>query len=155
MVLGDIFPKETIVANLESTEKDELFEELLEVIHSARPNMDRADALEALLDRESKMSTGIMHGVGIPHALIDSMHDTIGAIGISRTGIDYDSLDGSPVNIVFMIIGSSGDTEKHIQILKQLATILQIEDVVKKIISCKSASEIFKCIADLEDSVLN
>ncbi|WP_191017504.1 PTS sugar transporter subunit IIA [Treponema zioleckii] len=155
MVLGDIFPKETIVANLESTEKDELFEELLEVIHSARPNMDRAEALETLIERETKMSTGIMHGVGIPHALIDSMHDTIGAIGISRIGIDYDSLDGSPVNIVFMIIGSSGDTEKHIQILKQLATVLQIDNVVNKIMACNTASEIFKCIADLEAGVLN
>ncbi|MBP3771487.1 MAG: PTS sugar transporter subunit IIA [Treponema sp.] len=155
MVLGRVFPKDTIVVPLESTEKDELFEELLETIHSHYPNFDKSEALHVLNERESKMTTGIMHSVGIPHALIPSAKDSIGAIGISYDGIDYDSLDNAPVHVVFMIIGSSDGTEHHIQILKQLASVLQIPDFVKSLLSLKSPSEIYNFICTSEESLIN
>ncbi len=155
MVLGKVFPKDTIVTNLSSTEKDELFEELLETIHAHHPCFDKAEALNVLNLRESKMTTGIMHSVGIPHALIRSMKGSIGAIGISREGIDYDSLDKSPVHVVFMIIGSEDGTEHHIQILKELATVLQSPDFIEKILSFNSASEIYDFICTSEESLIN
>lgn len=153
MVLGQVFPKETIVVNLESTEKDELFEELVEVIHSYRPSLDRNEALTFLNEREAKMTTGIMHNVAVPHALISSMKESIGAIGISHSGIDYDSLDKAPVYVVFMIIGADGETERHIQILKQLATVLQIPNFVDKLLKCETASEVYGLIESSEESL--
>ena len=157
MVLGEIFPKDTVVVNLSSTEKDELFEELVETIHSHHPIFDKTDALKVLNERESKMTTGIMHSVGIPHALISSMngHGSVGAIGISKDGIDYDSLDKAPVYVVFMIIGPENETEHHLQILKQLATVLQLPDFVSNLISCQSASEVFNFICKSEESLIN
>ncbi|MBQ0052400.1 MAG: PTS sugar transporter subunit IIA [Treponema sp.] len=155
MLLNEIFPKETIVVELESTEKDELFEELVEVIHSYCPQMDRSQALAILNERESKMTTGIMHNVGIPHALIPSMNKTVGAIGISKDGIDYDSLDKAPVHVVFMLVGSDSDTEHHIQILKSLATVLQIPNFVENVLKCNSASEVYKFIQTSEESLEN
>ncbi|MBR1403300.1 MAG: PTS sugar transporter subunit IIA [Treponema sp.] len=154
MVLRQIFPKDTIVASLSSTEKDELFEELVETIHSHYPNFNKQEALDTLNEREAKMTTGIMHSVGIPHALIPSMHGSIGAIGISQNGIDYDSLDKAPVHVVFMIIGAENETEQHIQILKQLATVLQLPDFVKNLLSLKSSSEIYNFICNSEDSLV-
>ena len=154
MVLGEVFPKDTIVVNLSSTEKDELFEELLETIYSHHPVFDKAQALHVLNERESKMTTGIMHSVGIPHALIPSMKGSIGAIGITKAGIDYDSLDNAPVHVVFMIIGSDDDTERHIQVLKQLASILQIKNFVQNIISLNSASEVYNFICSSEESLI-
>ena len=100
------------------------------------------------------MTTGIMHSVGIPHALIPSMKGSIGAIGITKAGIDYDSLDNAPVHVVFMIIGSDDDTERHIQVLKQLASILQIKNFVQNIISLNSASEVYNFICSSEESLI-
>lgn len=153
MVLGQIFPKETVVVNLQSTEKDELFEELVEVIHSHVPGLDRNEALENLREREAKMSTGIMHSIAVPHALISSVKETVGAIGISRDGIDYDALDKAPVHVVFMIIGASGETEHHIQVLKQIATVLQIPGFVDRIRKCESAGAVHELICKSEESV--
>ena len=153
MVLGEIFPRETIVVNLESTEKDELFEELVESIHKFCPNLDRVAAVEALNERESKMSTGIMHSVAVPHALVSSMKKTVGAIGVSKSGIDYDALDKAPVYVVFMILGADGETEKHIQILKQLALVLQNPGIVDKIVRCETASDVFNLISKTEESL--
>ena len=154
MVLGRTFPKDTIVTNLSSSEKEELFEELLETIHSHYPNFDKSQALSALNAREAKMTTGIMHSIALPHALILSIKSSIGAIGISRQGIDYDSIDKAPVHVVFMILGSEGDTEHHIQILKQLATVLQTKDFVEKLLSLNSAQEIYNFICSVEESLI-
>ncbi|MBR4323356.1 PTS sugar transporter subunit IIA [Treponema sp.] len=154
MVLNEVFPKDTIVVNLSSTEKDELFEELVETIHNACPKFNKEEALSCLNEREFKMTTGIMHSVAIPHALISSMQGSVGAIGISQEGIDYDSLDKAPVHVVFMIIGNEKDTEHHIQLLRQLALILQTPDFVKKILSLKSSSEIYNFICSTEESLV-
>ncbi|WP_407428831.1 PTS sugar transporter subunit IIA [Treponema sp.] len=154
MTLGEVFPKETIIANLSSTEKDELFEELVEVIHSKYPVFNKSEALATLNERESKMTTGIMHSVAIPHALISSIKGSVGAIGITKDGIDYDSLDKAPVHAVFMIIGNENETEHHIQILKQLATVLQIPDFVQNLLSLKSSAEIYNFICTSEESLL-
>lgn len=154
MVLGQVFPKNTIVMDFSSTEKDELFEELVETIYSNYPGFDKNEALNVLNERESKMTTGIMHSVGIPHALISSIKDSIGAIGISHEGIDYDSLDKAPVHVVFMIIGPDNDPNHHIQILKQLASVLQIPDFVKSLLSLKSTSEIYNFVCTSEESLI-
>ena len=154
MILEQVFPKDTIVVNLSSTEKDELFEELVETIHVHHPCFKKEEALHVLFERESKMTTGIMHSVGIPHALIPSMQGAIGAIGISAGGIDYDSLDKAPVHVVFMIIGNEDGAAQHIQILKQLASILQIPGIVDKLISFKSASEVYNFICTSEESLV-
>jgi len=154
VVLGQVFPKNTIVMDFSSTEKDELFEELVETIYSNYPGFDKNEALNVLNERESKMTTGIMHSVGIPHALISSIKDSIGAIGISHEGIDYDSLDKAPVHVVFMIIGPDNDPNHHIQILKQLASVLQIPDFVKSLLSLKSTSEIYNFVCTSEESLI-
>lgn len=154
MILGEIFPEDTIVVNLESTEKDELFEELVEKIHSYSPELDRNEALKDLNEREEKMSTGIMHSVAIPHAQVSSIKTTIGAIGISKDGIDYNSLDKAPVYVVFMILGPDGEAERHIQILKSLAQVLQIPGFVDKITKCNTSGEAYKLLCDSEESLI-
>lgn len=155
MALREIFPKATVLASLSSTEKDELFEELVESIYSSYPKFDRREALERLNAREAKMTTGIMHSVAVPHALIPSMTGTIGAVGISRDGIDYDSLDKSPVHAVFMVIGNEAETERHVQVLRQLAAVLEIPNFVTRLLSLKSSSEIHDFICNSEESLLN
>ena len=154
MFLKQVFQEENIVVNLSSTEKDELFEELVETIHFHYPYFDKSQALEVLNDREAKMTTGIIHSVGIPHALIPSINSSVGAIGISRTGIDYDALDGSPVYVVFMIIGKENAPEEHMQILKQLASVLQLPNFINELLVLKNSSEVYEYICKSEESLI-
>lgn len=154
MFLKQVFQEKNIVVNLSSTDKDELFEELVETIHSHYPYFDKNQALEVLNYRESKMTTGIMHSVGIPHALIPSINHSVGAIGISKTGIDYDALDKSPVYVVFLIIGKENEPEEHMQILKQLATVLQLPGFVDELLALKNSSEVYDYICKSEESLI-
>lgn len=103
MVLGSIFSPSLIKVDLESEDKNEVFEELVEVFVANNPHVSRLDLLDAIRAREDKQSTGIMRGIAIPHGQLDSISSVKGVIGISRNGIEYDSLDREPVHLVFML----------------------------------------------------
>ena len=151
MVLEDVFSKECIFIELESVEKDELFEEMVEALHSVRAIFNRDEAVAALNAREEKMSTGIMHNVAVPHGVLSSLDGVVGAVGISSKGIDYDSLDKAPVRLVFMLLAGQNEMEKHIQILKSLAVILQKEGFIGKLCACKTQTEAYNLIVQSQE----
>lgn len=152
-MFSEIFPVSNIVVDLESEDKDELFEEMVEVLVSAQPGIDRAEALVALKERESKMTTGIMPGIAVPHAISSTVDGVVGAIGISRNGIDYGSLDNRPVHIVFMLLFAPKETERHLQIMKHFAGLLQCQNLCSDLIQKKSASEVYDLICACEEEM--
>jgi PTS system fructose-specific IIC component/PTS system nitrogen regulatory IIA component len=110
--------------DLEAEDKDEVFEEMVNKFCEARKSGVREEILEALWERESKMSTGIQKGIAIPHAKTTAIEGIHGVLGISKKGIEYDALDGQPVYLVFMLIASLTDSEMHLRLLKRLAELL-------------------------------
>lgn len=150
MVFGQVFSPKSIIVNLESEDKDELFEEMVAAITSVHPEIDRQEALNALREREAKMSTGIMHGIAVPHGTTEGISGCYGAIGISRKGIDYDSLDGAPVNLVFMFVCGTADNELHLDVLRGLATILQKSDFVSELMQKNTPQEVYDLLRNAE-----
>ena len=151
MILEWGFSPKTVVMNLESTEKDELFEEMVEAIVSVHPEVDRNQALEALRERESKMSTGIMHDIAVPHGNCLSVKEVIGAIGISRKGIDYDSLDKAPVHLVFMILCSPEHPDMHLSVLKEISSVLQSPTFLKEVLEKQTPQEVYDLLCTFGD----
>jgi PTS system fructose-specific IIC component/PTS system nitrogen regulatory IIA component len=125
MALSDLFPTEFIKIGLEAEDKDEAFEELADAFCQASRLDIREEILEAVRDRERKMSTGIQKGIAIPHGKTNAIDKVRGVLGISKHGIDYDALDGEPVYLLFMVIAPQTETEKHLRVLKRLAELLQ------------------------------
>jgi len=125
MFLYDLFPPECIKVGLEAEDKEEAFEELVDQYCQAAGVNVRAELLNALREREAKMSTGIQKGIAIPHGKTGAVDSIKGVLGISRKGIDYDSLDGEPVYLLFMIVAPYKDSEIHLRVLKRLAELLE------------------------------
>lgn len=148
MNLQKVFPLESIILNLESTEKEELFEELLQNVCSRLPSINRDEARTALLEREAKMSTGILPGVAVPHASIDTVKGVSGVIGISRKGIDYDAIDKKPVHYVFMLLGNSSDNAGHLETLRRIAILLVNPAFVSKLSEATSPGDIWDMLGD-------
>ena len=146
MVLGQVFSPKTIITNLESEDKDEVFEELVESIVSVQPQLNRSAAVNALQERESKMSTGIIHAVAVPHGIVDSVSGIVGAVGISRSGIDYEA----PVNLIFMLLISPEEREKHLQVLSSLCKVLQNPDFVNEVIGKQSSQEVYDFLCSFD-----
>ena len=125
MIISELFEPEFIKIGLEAEDKDEAFEELAEAFCQASHLNIREEVLEAIRERERKMSTGIQKGIAIPHGKTSAVDKVYGVLGISRRGIDYDALDDKPVYLLFMILVPLTETEYHLRILKRLAELLQ------------------------------
>jgi PTS system nitrogen regulatory IIA component len=125
MFLQSVFAPGSIKIGLESEDKDELFEELVDMLaKEGGRNFPRSAVLAAVRDREEKMSTGIKRGIALPHGKAEGLAGLTGALGISKRGIEYASLDGEPVYLVFMLVSSPKDSELHLAALKRLAVLL-------------------------------
>ena len=124
MFLYELFPPELIKIGLEAEDKDEVFEEMVDQFCQISKSNAREEILEALREREAKMSTGIHKGIAVPHGKTNAIENIHGILGISKNGIDYDALDGQPVYILFMLIVPQKDSEKHLRLLKRLAGLL-------------------------------
>lgn len=151
MVLGSIFSPDLITVDLEGEEKEEVFEELVELFVSRDRSLSRTAILSAVRAREAKLSTGIKAGVAIPHAQIDGIDDVRAVVGISRSGIDYDALDGKPVHLVFMVLSTCTDCSLHLRVLKRLAVLLQKPDFISEILEQKTPENVYKTICKYED----
>lgn len=151
MKITDIISEACVKTELESEDKEELFEEMVELLVRHKPDYDRDSLLEAIEDRESKMSTGIGNGIAIPHCKTDAVTETCGVIGTSRSGIDYDSLDGEPVHIVFMLFGPVTDAEMHLKALQQISILMQDRGLYQRLIETGKSSELYRILRQEED----
>jgi len=151
MFVQDVFHPEFIKVNLEAEDKDEAFEELADYYCQAGRKNIRNEIMDALIAREKKMSTGIQKGIAIPHGSTNAVNTVCGVLGISRKGVDYESLDGEPVYLLFMIIAPYKDTEIHLKILKRLAELLENPQFYVDLQSQKDPQSAYKVICKYED----
>ena len=152
MFLYDVFPAELIEIDLEADDKDEAFEDLVDKFCQVRNSNKREEILQALWDRESKMSTGIQKGIAIPHGKTDCVEDVCGILGISKRGIDYESLDGQPVFLVFMLLAPLTDSEDQLRVLKRLVELFHNKEFYADLLAQKdpqSANRILKKYEDI------
>ncbi|MDR2951804.1 MAG: PTS sugar transporter subunit IIA [Treponema sp.] len=151
MILQDVLLPEFIKVGMEAEDKDEAFEELVDHFCRAAKSGARDEILDAIIAREMKMSTGISKGIAIPHGKTNAVSTIRGALGISRKGIVYDSLDGEPVYLLFMLVTPMEDSEKHLRILKHLAELVENPQFQIELQSQKDPQSAYKIIRKYEE----
>lgn len=149
MLTSYISPSD-IKFNLESTDKEECFAELLELMVSKNPKINRAEAMEALTVREDKSSTAVYPYIAVPHAVCPSIQKTSIAIGVSRRGIEFDKSNKS-VNIIFEVLFEENNTDAHLHVLRDILQLVSNPDFVKNILEAKDTLTIYDVIASLEN----
>jgi mannitol/fructose-specific phosphotransferase system IIA component (Ntr-type) len=103
--------------------------------------------IDALIERERMMSTGIGSGIAIPHVKIAGVNDISFAVGVSRGGIDFDSIDGNPVNLIILTAAGEKQQREYLMLLSEIMKILKMDDVRENIIMSGSAEEIYDIIS--------
>ncbi|MDR2942496.1 MAG: PTS sugar transporter subunit IIA [Treponema sp.] len=151
MILQDVLLPEFIKINMEAEDKDEAFEELVDYYCQADKSNSRGEILKAIQDREAKMSTGIHKGIAVPHGKTKAVKDLRVVLGISQKGVQYDSLDGEPVYLMFMFISPMEDSEKYLRLLKHLAQLVDIPQFKTELQSQKESLGAFKVIRKFEE----
>ena len=128
MNLLQTIPKESVSIALESRVKSGVLEEMLDLAMRGGQVHDRKAALKCIREREKKMSTGMHHGVAIPHGKTDAVDRLVAAVGISREGVDFESIDGQPARIFILSISPANRAGPQIQFLAEISRILNQEE---------------------------
>ena len=154
MRLDQIFKMELINADLSSKTKTEALTELVNTINRSGFKLNSTSVIEILQQRENLGSTGIGDGVAIPHGKIPELDDLIVAFGRSTEGIDYDSLDGKPVHLFFLLLAPENSTGQHLKVLARISKMLKIANFRKMLLIAKSQSDLYKIIIDQENACI-
>jgi mannitol/fructose-specific phosphotransferase system IIA component (Ntr-type) len=146
MRLSELLTPALVKIGLESTAKNELFQEMVQLFVRAGLIHDPQTAIQALAEREAKMSTGIARWIGLPHGKLLEADGILLAIGTSRGGIEYDSLDGEPVHVVVMVFAKVGNPGPHIEALAEIARLFCIPGFTERIRDATTAAELLRLI---------
>lgn len=133
-----------LVAFIDSGSRDEVLQQLVHLIYQSGKIKDETQFFNAILEREKIVSTGIGMGVAIPHAKLHAYDQFFIAIAIMKKPVNWQSLDGSPVKIAFMIGGPDDKQTEYLQILSHLTRIIKDEEVRKKMLILTQSSDIIE-----------
>lgn len=146
MRITELLTKDTINLALTSTTKTGAIEELVTVLDNAGKLNDRSEYKKAIIKREEQSTTGIGEGIAIPHAKTNAVKHAAIAFGRSKAGVNYESLDGQPSHLFFMIAATEGANNTHLEALSRLSTILLKDEVRKQLLEANSADEVLTII---------
>ncbi len=152
MKIMDIFRKEYIIEELKAKTKRDVLAELSGVIHRENGTINQEVMVNTLLDREKLGSTGIGDGIAIPHGKLADLDELIVTFGRSKEGVDFDSMDGKPANLFFLLLAPENTTGLHLKALAKISKMLKDSAFRKKLIEAKSKDELYVIIADKDDA---
>jgi len=151
MKLVDYITPEHVKIGLEGGRKEEVVEELVDLLASTCDGCDVDTIYMAVMDREREGSTGLEKGVAIPHAKCDAVNRLSIVIGISKEGIDFEAQDGKPSNLFFLMVAPSTESGPHVQAIAKIVKMIKVESFRKKLINAKSPREVLDVIERLEE----
>ncbi len=146
MKISETLKLSLIRTHLESSSKSGLFEEMVQMLVDQGLLCDSAAALLSLHEREAKMTTGIANGLALPHGKIREARGLLMALGVSKKGIEYESLDGEPVHVVILVLAEIGNPGPHIEALAEISRLFALPGFLGKIREAQSSREILDLI---------
>ncbi|WP_019415576.1 fructose-specific PTS transporter subunit EIIC [Paenisporosarcina sp. TG20] len=153
MKITQLLTKSTIILDLKADSKKAVLTELIDQLGRANKLTDKKAFTKDILAREEQSTTGIGDGIAIPHAKSTAVKEPAIAFGRSLTGIDYESLDGQPAHLFFMIAASEGANNDHLDALSRLATFLMDQNFRQKILEATSIGDVLRAVTEKESEV--
>ena len=153
MRLSDILKPQNIKIPLESKSKNDAIAELVNLLSSNGDIADSKKVLEAVLDRESTRTTGIGNGLAIPHGKTAGTADLVMAIGRPAAPIDFQSIDGKPVTIIWLLSSPLDKTSSHIHALARISRLMTIDKFRHSLAAARTGQEMFDIIEQQESQL--
>ncbi|MGL5055931.1 MAG: PTS fructose transporter subunit IIABC, partial [Fusobacteriaceae bacterium] len=148
MKITEMLTKETIELNLDAKTKSEVIDKMVDILFNAGKINNKEVFKEGILKRESQSSTGLEEGIAIPHAKNSAVLVPSIAFGMVKAGVDYESMDGEPSTLFFMIAAPENATDSHIDTLAKLTNLLLEDDFREKLVMAKTAEEVMTLIGE-------
>lgn len=152
MKVYELLNTKNILTEFKSEDKNDVINELVDLLKDDEHIVDLEEIRKCVFEREEKMSTGVGKGFAIPHGKTNSVTDILAAFGKSKTPIEYNSLDGEPVHLVFLLIGKETLLAKHIKLLSRISRLMNNEEFRKRLVEAESKESILKIFEEEEQS---
>lgn len=140
--------KETVTLALQAREKSAIIEELVDLLVAAGKVTDRKAVLKCVLEREKKMSTGMHHGLAIPHGKTDTVEGLVAAVGLIREGVDFDCMDKQPAKIFILTVSPANRAGPHIQFLAEISRVMNRADLRKAILEAPDVDTLYTLLTE-------
>ncbi len=146
MNLKKVLTPDAVWIDLKADSKQEIIELMVDRLVAAGKVQDRDTVLTAVLEREAKMSTGMQNGVAIPHGKTDAVQSLVVAVGICKTGVKFDSMDGSPCTLFIMTLSPVKRSGPHIQFLAEISRLISQPAEREKLLAAKTSGEMYEIL---------
>ncbi|MDX1251620.1 MAG: PTS IIA-like nitrogen regulatory protein PtsN [Gammaproteobacteria bacterium] len=147
MQIADLITPDRVACHVKASSKKRAFELLADMLAGCQPGLTQQDIVDSLMSRERLGSTGLGHGVAIPHGRIKKLHTALAAVVQLERGIDFDAIDNEPVDLLFALVVPEESTEEHLQLLAQLAEMLSDEQLRGRLHSAQTRDELCTAVA--------
>jgi PTS system nitrogen regulatory IIA component len=151
MRIDDFLSEDMVVPALEGRKKDDVIEELAEVVSRHHPEIDHWRLVGALQDRERLNSTALGEGVAIPHGRLVGVKRVVAAFGRSPQGVDFNSLDGKPTHLFFLLVAPEDSAGAHLKALARISRLLKSPDFRSRLMRAADAHELFEIIREEDE----
>ncbi len=148
MKIMDFLNPEAVTANLQAKDKESAIRELVDLLYKSGTIKDKDKLIKILLSREALGSTGIGQGVGIPHGKSDGVTQLVAAFALSQKGVNFDSLDGEPVHIFFLLVAPQDSAGPHLKALARISRLLKDRAFREALKQCKDEKGLLRLIED-------
>ncbi len=147
MKLLDFLDRERVVPELRAADKEGVLAELTDTLVSAKKIRNRREAVHVLLEREKLGSTGIGEGIAIPHGKLKELTDVVAVFGRSAGGVDFDSMDGAPAKLFFLLMAPENSASTHLKALARISRLLKDRAFREELLQAESQDELFEIIS--------
>jgi PTS system nitrogen regulatory IIA component len=150
MQLSELLNEDAITLSLKARDKESSIKELVQLLESAHRVDTKGEILSKVLQRESMMSTGIGNGVAIPHGKTRLLDQLVAACGVSRAGIDFDSMDGEPATLFILLVSPESLRGPHVKALANVSRLLKEESVRDSLRNSENSAQFLAILREAE-----
>ncbi len=151
MKVADFLRPEWTMAEITSQDKEGVLAQMVEALESTGTVSDKERAVAVLLEREQLGSTGIGEGIAIPHGKMSELNEVVSVFGRSVSGVDFDSMDGAPVNIFFLLMAPEDSASLHLKALARISRLLKSRSFRDDLMKCSTSEEIYQKIIEEDE----
>lgn len=151
MRLTELLEEDGIIPDLKAKNKVGVLEELAEALMKLHPSVDKNALVKVLLERERLGSTGIGDGVAIPHGKFHALSHPVISFGRSHKGLDFESVDGEPAYLFFLLVAPENSASIHLKALAKIAKILKNSSFRKTLMEAQGKKDLYQAIIQNDD----